>query len=422
MFEKEKKYFPIKTKTACALKWGWSSIQVNRGVTNSCHRCKAVPLEVENFDNFHNLPHKIKERKIMLSGKWPTEQNGGSGHCNYCKKIEDVGGTSDRLQHLTIPNMYPEELDNDPTATSVTPTILELFLSNKCNLKCTYCYTRHSSKINSETKQYGPLKDINNEIIRGYEIMEDHKDTDLYLQKTLLWLEKNSHKLKRLNLLGGETFYQSEFDLILEALAKNQNRELDLNIVSNFMTKEEIFKSKIEKIRELIMNKHIGRLSLTASIDGWGEEAEYARTGLKCDYWYKLFEWCVMQKWIVLHTNQTITSLTVKSIPKLLQVINSFKKQKHIETQFGLVTGRDWMHPNVYGQDFWQKDFSVILNSMVEENYRDKVLKDYMRGIFQQLPKKQPDKIMIAKLHHFLDSLDKRRGTDWRSVYPYLDI
>ena len=86
MFEKEKKYFPKVTDPQCQLKWNWSTLWLNEGTTNSCHRCLRVPLDPNNFDNFHNLPHKIKEREIMLSGKWPTKENGGSGHCTFCKR------------------------------------------------------------------------------------------------------------------------------------------------------------------------------------------------------------------------------------------------------------------------------------------------------------------------------------------------
>jgi hypothetical protein len=28
----------------------------------------------------------------------------------------------------------------------------------------------------------------------------------------------------------------------------------------------------------------------------------------------------------------------------------------------------------------------------------------------------------IKKLHVYLDELDRRRNTDWRSIFPYLDI
>ena len=32
------------------------------------------------------------------------------------------------------------------------------------------------------------------------------------------------------------------------------------------------------------------------------------------------------------------------------------------------------------------------------------------------------DPIQIAKLHAYLDELDRRRSTDWRSLFPYLVV
>ena len=48
------KYFPIKTKTACQLKWAWSTLYLNNGETKSCHRTGQSELTPENFLNFHN--------------------------------------------------------------------------------------------------------------------------------------------------------------------------------------------------------------------------------------------------------------------------------------------------------------------------------------------------------------------------------
>ena len=127
------KFFPIKTETACQLKWNWSTIRLYNGVTSSCHRVTGDQLTVETFDTFHNTPKKLADRRLMLDNKWPK------GGCEYCKQIENVGGSSDRLFHLAIPNMSPPELDNNPTATSVTPRIVEIYFDNVCNMSCLYC-------------------------------------------------------------------------------------------------------------------------------------------------------------------------------------------------------------------------------------------------------------------------------------------
>jgi len=45
------KYFPIKTETACRLKWSWSTIYLTTGISGSCHRASYGQLNQNNFDN-----------------------------------------------------------------------------------------------------------------------------------------------------------------------------------------------------------------------------------------------------------------------------------------------------------------------------------------------------------------------------------
>jgi len=142
------KFFPIKTDTACQLKWNWSTIRLDTGITRSCHRVNSDILTVDTFDQFHNTPKKIADRKLMLNGMWPDG-------CEYCKNIEDSGGYSDRMLHLTIPNQSPPELEHDLTATVVTPRIVEIYFDNMCNMSCIYCSDGFSSKIQQENINYG---------------------------------------------------------------------------------------------------------------------------------------------------------------------------------------------------------------------------------------------------------------------------
>ena len=146
---KKDKYFPIRTETSCQLKWNWTSIYLNGGFSRTCHRTAESILTPENFNNFHNTDIVISDRRRMLEGKWPEKS------CQYCKKLEEAGGVSDRLRQIDIPNLYPPELDIDPSAVHVTPTILEVFFSNICNLGCLYCTPYASSVINSENKKFG---------------------------------------------------------------------------------------------------------------------------------------------------------------------------------------------------------------------------------------------------------------------------
>ena len=52
---------------------------------------------------------------------------------------------------------------------------------------------------------------------------------------------------------------------------------------------------------------------------------------------------------------------------------------------------------------------------------RDLISKKYMEGSFAQIPINSDEK-QIKNLKNFLDQIDKRRNTNWREIYPYLDI
>ena len=427
MFEKENQYFPKQTDPQCQLKWNWSTLWLSEGATNSCHRCAKVPLDLDNFDSFHNLPHKINEREIMLSGKWPTVANGGSGHCEYCKSLEDSGSRSDRQNMLEMPNQVPPELLVDPTATSVTPKILEIFMNDTCNLKCTYCNPNHSSQWKSEIRKHGGITYPNGDTIGLYsptaKRMTKHPQRKQFWEKTKEWMLKNGHELARLHLLGGETFYQSELDEMLDVLEKMQNKHLELNIISNLMVKEDRFKSVIERIKKLLVDKKLGRFDLSASIDGWGPEVEYARTGLKCDHFDKLFSYAVKEKWIVLHTNQTVTSLSVNSIPKLLEKVKEYRQyNKKISLYFGAVGGVPQLHPDVFGSKFWSPYLKKIQDCWPDDLETDKTQKSYMEGVFHSIKNEDPHPQKFLYFKHYLEQLDKRRNTNWRETFPHLNI
>ena len=148
----EKKYFPINTATACQLKWAWSTLYLNTGTTASCHRTAFTVINEENFLDFHNTSLKLDDRNRMLQGQWPETS------CKYCKDIEEENGISDRQRHLTIPNLVPPELEQDNTAIKISPTIVEVFFNNTCNLGCLYCNSGLSSSIETENKKFGDFK------------------------------------------------------------------------------------------------------------------------------------------------------------------------------------------------------------------------------------------------------------------------
>ena len=144
-----KTYFPIRTATSCQLKWNWTALYLNGGFSRTCHRTAETPLTPENFNNFHNTDVVLADRRRMLQGLWPETS------CSYCRNIEESGGVSDRLRQIDAPDLSPPELVDDASAIQVSPTILEVFFNNTCNLGCLYCTPVLSSVINAENQKFG---------------------------------------------------------------------------------------------------------------------------------------------------------------------------------------------------------------------------------------------------------------------------
>lgn len=405
------RYFPIKSDTACQLKWTWSSLYLYEGTTNSCHRVAKTHLTTQTFDTFHNTPKKLADRRIMLDGEWPT------GGCEYCKKIEDAGGTSDRQIHLNIPDLAPPELDENLIAVWTTPRIVEVYFDNTCNLSCVYCHDGFSSRIQQENIRHGRFEH-NGLIIDNTH--RRHNNFDQITQQFWSWLEKNYNTVRRFHLLGGEPFYQRQFDTCLDFLYNHTNKDLEFNIVSNLMVDPERLCNYVERIKNLVANRRIRRFEITASIDCWGDQQEYVRYGLDLQQWKKNFEYLVKQRWITLNINQVISVLTIPTMPDLITYINTQRKDREIGHHLITANEPTYMNPDILDADFFEPYFAQVLEVMPADTWQQQQAQKYMQGVRQQIASTEKNITEINKLRTYLDELDRRRNTNWRKTFPWL--
>lgn len=412
-FATQGKYFPIHTETACQSKWTWNTLWLNEARDSSCHRAGWDDITVDNF-NLHNGPNKLEARKKMLEGKWP------GGGCEYCRDIELAGGHSDRQHNNLIPGLYPEELDNDINSIIVTQRIQEIFADNTCNLSCLYCKGDLSSQIERENNLHGEFKQKGVWLPDTLSTKKDNKE--LYA-KFLEWLKENIHKLRRLHLLGGETFIQHKLmEDILSLLAEYPNPELRLSVFSNMNAPEKYWNSYINRIKELPING----FDLTVSVDCWGPQASYVRYGLDLDLLEKRLAWASEQgDWLALNINQTITNMTIKTMPELLNIINKYNKNKHIGHYFEFVIGPEkyFQHPEIFSYSMWEQDFDRIFSVMPSLTVEHKEATLRMQSLQKQLKTVTSNNYeQIENLQIYLDEMDRRRGTNWRELFPYLDL
>jgi len=401
-----KKVFPIRTATACQLKWNWSTLYLYNGNTASCHRTGWDTIKPDTFNTFHNTDKKQLERTDMLNGRWPADS------CHYCAEVEKDGGFSDRLLHLDIPDQYPPELDFDPTAVNVTPRILEVYFNNTCNLACLYCVPFLSSKINQENQKHGVFSKGGVELTTFTRAPE----YSIMIEKFWQWMENNSHQLKRLNVLGGEPFYQPEFDRCLDYLESKRHTDLELCVITNLMIPKSRLIQYIERLKNLLAKRKLKRVDITCSVDCIGPEQEYVRYGMNMSTWFENFEYLLSNQWLTININQTISVLTIKTMPGLVEHLQQYRKQHAIGHFFSEVTPQpSYLMPNILGHDVFVEDFKKVLSHMPDDN-----AKKYMQSIADHINRSEKNLDEMKKLKIFLDEKDRRRGTNWQTTFPWL--
>jgi hypothetical protein len=395
------KIFPIKTDTACQLKWNWSTIYLAEEKTASCHRTNLHTFDTEQFD-FHNTPSKLDDRKQMLNGQWPKIG------CDYCKNIEKAGGQSDRLTNLDFPGIHaPPELDQNPTAISVTPRILEVYFNTTCNLKCLYCGPHFSSLWNAENIKFGQKE------FRKSPNMEANK------QKIFDWINTNGHHLTVLNILGGEPLYQDELEQCLDIFEHHPAPNLKLQIFTNLYCKLPHLQKIVARIKQLIEQNKLREFEITASLDCWGAPQEYVRYPLDLKIWETNFEFLLEQDWINLIVSSTVTPLTVKTLPDLLEKIKIWGQRRQIYHYQNSVNNPSHMYIDIFGNIF-SEDFERALLLKPETTPEEKSSKDYLKGIAIQSASGTPNIVEITKLFDFLNTMDHRRNTNWQDIFPWL--
>jgi hypothetical protein len=411
MTENTKKWFPIQSEQACLLKWAWSSLYLWTGTSSSCHRVQNV--KVENIENFHNTPEVLIDREKMLQNKWP-----GRG-CESCRDQETYSNFSDRKNWLSNPyneKYVPKELYKDPVQTSVNPTMLEIYFNNKCNLKCLYCGPFLSSAWVLEEEQYGTS---NNSYLNS--IAMDDVTYKTRLAEFYIWMEKHYCDLREFHILGGEPLIQQETFDCIDWMIEHPNPDLDVEIFSNMQIKPALFRKQMEKIKQLV--KTCNTVELTASIDCWGTESEYIRTGLDLATFTENMEYLIYECPEIIPTmNWTVSALSIHSTPELIKKVihwNNTCKGKKISVNYNKCTAPDILDPhNIPGEVYIAKIKEI--QELNEQMFNNSGYINYVNSIFKEIIETPTNYEKIKELKAFLDNMDSRRNTNWQEVFPWL--
>ena len=415
-----KRVFPIQSDTSCLLKWAWSTVYLKQGTSASCCRSDQGQIPLDNFAVFHNLPNKLEARKVMRQGQWPATG------CESCELVERAGGISDRQFQIMANHDHdrtPHELLQNPNLDIVTPTVLDVYFNNTCNMACLYCGSHFSSKWEEENRRFGPYFDVANRYSFGHNT-EWHQSYDRLVEQFWQWLDKNHMHLRYFQVLGGEPFFQPEFEQAIDFFESHPSPDLNFNIITNMKVAPARFKHTIDRFGDMIKKGQLRGLQISSSLDCWGPQQEYVRYGLDLDEWTANFEYLLDKPWVTQCVNAAVSSLTIKTLPELIKRINTWNDTKpgdNINFSFMAVQAPVQMSPMIFGPGVFDQDFEIALAELANHPGAQFGMFDTMQGIAQQIQSSQRNTRAINGLISYLDEIDRRRQTSWRELFPWLD-
>ena len=419
------KRFPLAGRgKACQLKWTQGTVYLTDGVSASCHKAGFGKYIINNGEiNFHNTPDKIEDRRKMLRGEWP-----GRG-CEHCRHIEEAGGESDRTIHLQMEGTAaPPELEHTPEAVEVTPRILEVYWGNTCNQKCIYCAANYSSQIHQEEKRFGTFNKDGIELDYNKFTVNPNieRDTEILFR----WFDKHMNQLHKIIVLGGEPFLQKETFRLIEHLEKGNYPDLTLVFFSNHNVEHERFKGWIQRLERLQKADRLDKIQIFFSCDALGTEGEYVRTGLDLKLAIKNFEYVLHQTNIEQAINSALTVTAVPGMPALVRYINRCNQIKPIYWSMTKAANRDhpgtaYLYPGIFGSKIndWGLREAVEMFDVKTNGSPDSVKqnhKKFMQGNIKEFDLANSDVQRMRQFRTYLNELDRRRGTDWKKIYPQM--
>ena len=256
-----------------------------------------------------------------------------SAACAKCWRIEDSEQQSRRqLENIFLDYKLDRNLDQirqDCCDNKSSILLYQIKTSNLCNQACVSCNSSASSKwAEIETKMgITPIK---------------------YTSSTAEKFDINYATAQRLELLGGEPFFDSTTFDILEKLVEHNNTDCFISIVTNG--------SVSLSSAQLAMLARFTNLNICVSVDGIGPVFEYMRWPAK---WPSLVENIKQYQTIakIVSVSYTISSLNALYYDETV----AWFKSNNLNYNHNIITHPDWLNlsraPDAFKKEFNKNKF-----------------------------------------------------------------
>ena len=454
MYESQKKLENIKRRldsvspSMCLAKWLQVSLHLTTGKTHSCYHPPVHNIDKKELSKnpsaLHNTEQKKRERALMLKGERPKG-------CSYCWKIEDCGNHySDRHYRSLEPwavSRFKEVIEKG-SYYNVIPSYVEVNFNQSCQFKCSYCSPHLSTTWAEEIKEHGPYPTItpHNDIkaLKEQQMWPiGVKEHNPYVEAFWKWWPDLYPHLKTFRMTGGEPLIDHNTYRVLKYIKLHPNPDMDLVVTSNLCPPEKMVNRFKRDIKEILEDKKIFRFRIFASVDTWGEQAEYIRFGLNIKEFEKNIRALIKEipEGLLIHFIVTVNALSVFSLKEFLERFLEWQKEdfylyktnyRRIFVDLPYLRFPAWQTLNVLPEGIAGSYFKICLDFMEKNRTDIDRGKYYGFGNFsinkmkrlidiskQKMDKKQ-QVLNRIDFYRFFSEYDRRKQTNFVETFPEL--
>ena len=436
-------------KGMCLAKWTQVTLQLQTGHNHSCHHPKTHKISeaeiARNPSALHNTKFKKLRRKEMLEGGRPDE-------CEYCWNVEDNSDRfSDRVfksaESWSLP--FKQEIFDSSWRDDYNPKYVEVAFSNTCNFKCAYCGPAYSSKWVEEINEFGGYPTLDGFNDNRWLEREDKvpilaSEYNPYTEAFWKWWPNLYRDLHTFRITGGEPLLAKDtwkvLDYIIEQ--KEPNKELKLAINSNLGAPDELIDKLIEKIKRIEDEDRVKELIIFTSVDTWGPQAEYIRTGLEFNrFWNNVNKILAKCPRVIVTFMATYNALSLFNYDRLISEVYKLKEvYGNSDRYWNSATFLDTSYlrhpehltikilPYQYSQYIF--DQTKLINYYSTPSFESKFIGysdvevQKIKRLYDWMISPYDSQLQLSNRYSFgqyIQEHDNRRGTDFISTFPELE-
>jgi pyruvate-formate lyase-activating enzyme len=424
----------------CLAKWFNVSLHIPTGKTHSCYHPSShhIPFDEVKIDvsALHNTKYKKDQRALMLRGDRPKE-------CHFCWEIEDSGNQlSDRAYRSK--DVWEDDIIGEAVRLGATgnasPRYLEVNFNQACNLKCRYCSPHLSTEWMKDVERNGPYNLIDrkhNDLswMRKDNAWPDNSSDNPYLIAFWEWFPKVYPTLHTFRMTGGEPLMDKSTFKIFDYVKQNPSKKLHLSITSNCCPPSNQWSKFMTSLKEITDADAIDHFMLFCSLDSWGTQAEYIRTGMNFDILNKNISQFLKES--SKHSLTFICTFNLLSYTGWMEYIkNILRMRQEFNTTRQLIWFDvpqlhypEWLNPkllpemvNVLEESI---EFMIAHKETIETAFKG--FKDYEISKVQRLvdwvksPIEFDKEIAKKNFYAFITEGDRRNQTNFLETFPELN-